>query len=386
MNKEVYPVNAPTLAEEKPKQPAHTKKQIISLNGLRAISILIVIGAHLRIHNFFPETNKALKYFGFMFFNGQLGVNVFFVISGFLITTLLIRERERSGTISLKNFYARRAFRIFPAYYFLLSVYFVLQILGYMHFKPVEWLVNVTYTKQFFPSGDDFAGHLWTLSVEEVFYLVWPFIFMKSGKYSVRIILVLIGCVVVGRVINFDYTYPRLTNTIFTTGDSLLIGCLFAIKRDQIEAWIVKRGKWMYALFPGVILCVMVYNYFYHLDSPNGGYRNAFWLAQVVLPVLYSLIGSLGLITNLLIGTIIIYSIRVATLWSRFLNLSVMDYIGRLSYSIYLWQQLFTQDHPFLHQFPLILILVFIFATACFSHYIIEKPFLRLKERFEGIK
>ena len=77
--------------------------------------------------------------------DGNFGVNVFFVISGFLITTLLIAEENKTGAISLKNFYLRRIFRIFPAYYFVLLVYFILQSLSIMSFTSQSWLSSIFY-------------------------------------------------------------------------------------------------------------------------------------------------------------------------------------------------------------------------------------------------
>jgi len=103
-----------------------TKNHIPSLNGLRAISILMVVASHLYRHNFLPD-NVLVRSIRLWFFNGALGVNVFFIISGFLITGLLIGEKENYGKISLKKFYLRRTIRIFPAYYFLLIVYSALQ-------------------------------------------------------------------------------------------------------------------------------------------------------------------------------------------------------------------------------------------------------------------
>jgi peptidoglycan/LPS O-acetylase OafA/YrhL len=357
-------------------------KHISSLNGLRTLSIIMVIGSHLLHHHYFLDTNnKLLKYSGFILYNGQLGVNVFFVISGFLITTLLIYERERNGYISLKNFYARRSLRIFPAYYFLLLVYFILQLFGCLKFDSGEWLVNLTYTKQFFPSGDDVAGHLWSLSVEEIFYLAWPIIFIFTKKHTVKILWFLIICIALDRIFSYDYTYPRFTNTIFSTGDALLIGCLFAIKRDKIVIWVHAVGKWNIFLFPAMLLCIIIYNFLYHLSPIPNGPINSTLLKNILLPVAYGLIGSMGVFTNLLIGFIIIFSIQIKNAWYSFLNFPLIEHIGKLSYSIYLWQQIFS----FMNKLPLLPLLLCIYLSACFSYYLIERPFLRLKTKFNSI-
>ena len=361
------------------------KKHISSLNGLRTICILIVIAGHFNRHNFFIDT-PVLRYCGFLLFNGALGVNVFFVISGFLITTLLINERERTGTISLKKFYMRRTLRIFPAYYFLLLVYFVLQMVGYLHFNLRDWLVNISYTKQFLPGFDDEAGHLWSLSVEEFFYLLWPLIFIISKKNNVKVIITAIAAITITRFFGFAYPLPKFSNTIFTTGDALLVGCLFAIKHTEIAAWVGKWKKWSVLIFPAIVFTVFTYAYLFHLASAPVGSPKSYIVLHFLLPVAYTLLGNIGLLTNLIIGVTVVLSINFQNLWYSFLNFPFMEYIGKLSYSIYLWQQLFTQDKPFLHKIPLLLLLVFIALSAVFSYYIIEKPFLKLKGRFDAVK
>ncbi|HVG40283.1 MAG TPA: acyltransferase, partial [Chitinophagaceae bacterium] len=112
-------------------------KLLPSINGLRAISILLVIISHVAV------------YYQADWFIGQFGVNVFFILSGYLITRLLLVEEESKGTINLKKFYVRRTLRIFPAYYFMLLVYFILQVAGIIYLNSFAWLTALTYTKYF---------------------------------------------------------------------------------------------------------------------------------------------------------------------------------------------------------------------------------------------
>ena len=157
------------MALEKTKYP--------SINGLRAISILLVVIHHLCLNeHIFTEIQKNtfIRPLTNFLQDGNFGVNVFFVISGFLITTLLTNEENKNNKISLKNFYVRRVLRIFPAYYFLLLVYFVLQLLNYIQIDPAAWLTAITYTKYFNWSLDWYTAHAWSLSIEEHFYLFWP--------------------------------------------------------------------------------------------------------------------------------------------------------------------------------------------------------------------
>ncbi len=158
-----------------------------ALDGLRAICIMLVISYHL--HENVPS-----------FIHGAIGVDIFFVLSGFLITTLLLREKEKYGSVSLKGFYVRRAFRILPVYYLVLLFYF-----------PIIWLLHdaarwhelksalpylLTFTQEYRPewTGKVYA-QTWSLGYEEKFYLLWPLLVLAvySLRRSRTIILLAIG-------------------------------------------------------------------------------------------------------------------------------------------------------------------------------------------------
>ena len=160
------------------------KKILPSLNGLRAISILLVITSHLQIqYAIFPRNLPTYLFpIRYLFEDGHLGVSVFFIISGFLITTLLLNEEDSYKSVSLKKFYIRRTLRIFPAYYTLLLFYFILQSLGYINLPKYSWLSSLTYTKYFNWYLDWYTAHCWSLSIEEHFYLVWPLLFIMGDK------------------------------------------------------------------------------------------------------------------------------------------------------------------------------------------------------------
>jgi peptidoglycan/LPS O-acetylase OafA/YrhL len=140
-----------------------------SLDGLRCLSIIAVIWAHG------PGTKAPLL----LLRSGGLGVELFFAISGFLITTLLLREREAAGAISLRRFYVRRALRIFPAYYTVLAIYTVLVLLSLRHTAEGQHFLSnlkyfVTYTANWFVLPGEVFGIAWSLASEEQFYCVWP--------------------------------------------------------------------------------------------------------------------------------------------------------------------------------------------------------------------
>ncbi|MFT3932628.1 MAG: acyltransferase [Chitinophagaceae bacterium] len=360
------------------------KGHIPSLNGLRAISILMVIFYHLLQHHFLPD-NTFTRLAGHLLFNGQLGVNIFFVISGFLITSLLMREKAYTGGISLRKFYGRRAIRIFPAYYFLLLVYFILQLLGFIHLSGQNWFSCLTYTRQFFPDSSYETSHLWSMSVEEVFYLIWPLLFMLLAKRVTPVSWVLILIVTIARIFQYAYPVPGLNNTIMSTGDALLVGCLFAIHNDKIKSWVLRYKKWYILIFPALAIAVLIYSYFFYLNTASS--KPAADVLYRMQSLAYAFVGNIGLITNLLIGLFIVISINIAhSLWYRFLNLRPMEIIGRLSYSLYLWQQIFTSGKVHFYHNSFFLVMITIFGAAAISYYLIERPFFKLKSKFGFIE
>ncbi|HTI90823.1 MAG TPA: acyltransferase [Puia sp.] len=340
------------------------RNYIPSLNGLRALSIFSVLLVHINIQEFSNAYRVPLLG------DRELGVNVFFILSGFLITTLLLQEEKLMGAISLKDFYLRRVFRIFPVYYVLLLVYLVLQLAGILHFKPTSWLTSLTYTKYFNWSNDWESAHLWSLSVEEHFYLIWPFIFKYFRRYRVSFAWAMILLVPILRIVYIKHPVDFMNPlTIFQKGDALMWGCIFAIYRKQIDARISKIPF----IFAGILLLLLCLDRSASKSMPLEIYQ---W---TVVPFLKTT----GTIGDLAVGALILSSIsRTQTVWYQLLNLSFMNYIGKLSYSLYIWQQLFFSHAVGLFgRLPLNLLLIF--AVANISYYFIEKPFLRLKGRRE---
>ena len=160
-----------------------------SLNGLRAISILMVLIFH------FIDLYHPGKLAG-IYFIGPLGVNIFFVISGFLITTLCIKEKVLTGNLSLRSFYTRRALRILPVAYLYVFVVIVINSIFKLHIGPVYFLaafllvMNLSIARQF---GSDWnLAHYWSLSVEEQFYLFFPVILKKAWRLYIALLLLVI--------------------------------------------------------------------------------------------------------------------------------------------------------------------------------------------------
>lgn len=346
-------------------------KKLPSLNGLRAISIIIVIIHHVSIqYNIFDKALR-IKYFGKVLWfltDGQMGVNIFFVISGFLITTLLIAEELKTASINIRAFFIRRILRIFPAYYFMLLIYFIFQLLGYISISNVSWITAITYTKYFPLDSDWFTAHGWSLSIEEHFYLIWPFVF-AAGKYKRNTIAIFILFLVPAIKVYFFYNPNKwiVDQSIFMRIDSIAIGCVFAIFKEEIIRLISKFWT------PVFILSIIG---LFLLSLPTDVFK------RVHLNNLLDFFGNThGPLANVLIALIMMYSVfGPKNLWFKFLNNPFFEYLGILSYSLYLWQQLFLHktDQVF-NQMPLNFLLIFMMAN--FSYYIVEKPFLKLKSK-----
>src|SRR4029077_14301662 len=158
---------------------------------------------------------------------GDLGVQVFFVLSGYLITNLLLREYEQTATVSLREFYIRRAFRIFPAAFVFLAVVIVLywhQMRWYHITAAVFYVANMDVARPWI------FGHLWSLSIEEQFYLLWPFALKKWFRYRIPILLCVLLATPVFRTAFYACRAPgALLGSLPVFADQLAIGCLLAI-------------------------------------------------------------------------------------------------------------------------------------------------------------
>jgi peptidoglycan/LPS O-acetylase OafA/YrhL len=341
-----------------------------SLNGLRAISILIVVFYHLNLwHPIFPP---AITRIYLILFDAQFGVNVFFVISGFLITRLLMKEEFMNKSISLKDFYIRRTLRIFPAYYFLLFIYFLMSCWGYIHLSKESWLTAITYTKYFNWKLDWYTAHAWSLSIEEQFYLFWPLIFMAGNKTrKIFIIIILLGVPLI-RTIFYYYPVSWINYlTIFYRLDSIATGCLFALYQDEI---IKKISPYFKKIFYASVFLLMILPFI--KPSLNEQYHLHLGFLFIPFGNMY------GTLANFIIVFIMMFSVfGPKNKWFNFLNSKVMNQIGVWSYSIYLWQEMFVyKTNLFINRFPLNIL--FIFIAALTSYYLIEIPFLKLKSRF----
>jgi peptidoglycan/LPS O-acetylase OafA/YrhL len=318
------------------------------------------------------ERNDWTRSFADFLQDGHLGVTVFFVISGFLITTLLLKEEAKTKTISLKKFYVRRTLRIFPAYYFLLLVYFILQLSGQIHINGISWLTAVTYTKYFNWTDDWYTSHAWSLSIEEHFYLLWPLVFLCGNRIRKIFAFGLVLIVPLIRTSQYFHPVSWINElSIFTRIDAIAIGCLFALYKD----WLIGKLKMHWRRTFLISVGILVFLVLRPVYPPEIDIDFLFIPFDVTN----------GTIAAIVIGFIMMYSVfGPRRSWFRFLNLRVLNYTGILSYSIYLWQQLcISGSHHWFGRYPWNLLSIFVLAML--SYHLIEKPFLRMKEKFSAV-
>lgn len=347
---------------------------IPSLNGLRAFSIILVILSHLLIVESFPVGFKILLR---PFANGEIGVRIFFVISGFLITWLLLKEREKTGKINLRKFYLRRLLRIFPVFYFyILVVWLTGKILG-NEVEPEIIFISAVYLQNFSFAGSHWLlAHSWSLAVEEQFYLIWPWISKKANTVLPATAVALVFIIgAFARVV--AYKYPSVSNFLLLPflqhADFLFSGCVLAFMRFNKNNWLdslLKRISGLVIL--GGLFLVFVLG---HYEGDPNLDRFFLPISGTYMSVYFMLM--IGWTTS---------GHHNESLIVKLLNLKVADKIGVLSYSLYVWQQFFlvpsynTYSNYWWTKFPQNL---FLLCIAVFiSYYFIEKPFLAIKKRF----
>lgn len=340
-------------------------RNIPSLDGLRAISIGLVIFSHCaaimsRSFRGIPVREVSLV--------GQQGVDVFFVISGFLITYLLLKEVGASGSISLRRFYLRRFFRIFPAFYFFLFVLGLLALAGAISLNAHGYICAATYTYNYCRTASGWVlGHCWSLSLEEQFYLLWPPCLVLLGrKKSTYVAIAIIVLSPVSRGVSY-FVAPSFRGAegimLHTRLDTIMFGCLIALLYEHaIFNRLSKRF-----LYPGL---VMMSAFLFLIVSP---FIEARFQAKYAWTIGYTL-------RALFISVVLVYAMQnPVSLLGRILNGRVIRHIGVISYSLYLWQQLFTGPYAF--WFPLNLLVVL--ACAETSFLLVERPAFRLRDKIE---
>jgi peptidoglycan/LPS O-acetylase OafA/YrhL len=350
------------------------------LDGVRGLSILAVMFHH-----------------GYLFWFGQggfLGVDIFFVLSGFLITSLLVQEWEFTRTINFRAFYRRRALRLFPGLAALLFITLVFSLACPPQEGQTAVLKSVAAAALYVANWYEpvhLLGHAWSLSLEEQFYFIWPiifFIFHKAGVSKGKIIgflIAVISLIAIRRAYVFHALYgfqPTEFHFRAYTGtdmrmDAILVGCLVGL----LFAWGMipetKRAMIFWrvaAIISTIFLLVLV------LSTP----LTASHLYYGVFTLVAAAVG------------LVVVGLTMASpppALSAILKLPALVWIGKLSYSLYLWHmlvytlydlavpQLQTRSYTVNQVMPLFIKIVLSIGAACLSYNLIERPFRNLKRR-----
>jgi peptidoglycan/LPS O-acetylase OafA/YrhL len=362
-----FPVGASETLIGPAKPPTlHRFPHLPQLDGFRGVAILLVLVTHT-----LETSNVPSKWMIAIGPLGALGVLLFFILSGFLITSLLVAERRETFGIDLKKFYVRRALRLCPALFIFLGTVFVLvQLHQIAYVSNGEFLACLLYARNFY-GHSMVLGHIWSLSLEEQFYLCCPFILRALPiNWSFRVAAT-VACLIAAIraiAIHFDLFHPGepvyYTRPYFRF-DSILVGVCLAL---ALVRWptLLDRARFVLRRLPvGLLWFPLV------LWSMFGArYSHSFYQSiQLVLATI--------LLNQLVVGH---------GRWSQviFRN-SVLRYLGKISYGLYLWQQLFLLARPASWgtwpTFPVWLLAPLILAAL--SYRFLESPALRLKRRFE---
>lgn len=328
-----------------------SSRRIPSLDGLRAISISLVLLGHLVGTRNFPSSLRFIGHYA------NFGVRVFFVISGYLITTLLLKEHDRTGSIHLGEFYRRRAYRILPPAYLYL---FLICVLAWSQLPAFNVLVAFGYASNYFvPSNPWLLGHLWSLSVEEQFYLIWPLALAIAFRSGRKIALAVVLAAPILRIVFYFAGFDYIEYYFPTVADAIATGCLLAI------AWPTLKRFDRYLLSPAMAVLVAVLT----LAIPmlrGSGLENR----------IYQSVG----VSIMHLGIAVCLYNAIGNRW-RWLNFPFISWMGAISYSLYLWQQPFLNRSDQTHwwtAFPENVLLAV--AAAAASYYFVERPFLRFRD------
>ena len=345
-------------------------RHLPSLDGWRAVAIMLVILGHAKLTEGMPP---SIYYLLDILVFAELGVRIFFIISGFLITTLLIKEFNRSNRINLKLFYIRRFLRICRVYYVYLFVIILINNYLQLEISKETFIAAFLYITNFqFAEGSWFTGHSWSLAVEEQFYLFWPVLFLINIRRLVFFCILILLCLPLLRVYwYYNPDYSKITLAPFLAhADALLTGCLLAalsFKSVFSCSQIIWQKSYLVVFSISLIFAITYC-------------QSRFLYGSIMQTIGY-------LINNVLIGFLLLRTVIVKrSLFFCFLNNRITKRIGALSYSLYLWQQLFLVPKDYYYGkfawclFPTNILLTGLLAY--FSYQYFESYFLRFKSRY----
>ena len=332
------PLHGPWIREAAPlplRSPALLtalqQPRMAGLDALRAIAVLMVIVNHLGPDRIGPV----------MVFDGSVGVEMFFVISGFLITWLLLGEHERHGRIALGAFYQRRVARLLPA-----SLAYLLVGMGLLALRgqPIPWgavvstvFYGTNYYQALTGAASHYLSHCWSLAVEEQFYLVWPFLLVAllrrghSPRQALAVSIPLVWALKAVLIFGYGVGEVYLYRALETRMDQLAAGCLLAVLL-RIPRWrrhFEQLARWRWPLPTLVAGLVLSMSVLHDTDTVAGKQLFGFALETVLIVVMLPLV---------------LLEARGRGWAARLLNAPALVFIGQISYGMYLYHPFVT--HP----------------------------------------
>jgi peptidoglycan/LPS O-acetylase OafA/YrhL len=347
------------------------RNYIPTLDGWRAVAILLVLLCHGAdaMQDTMGRWSRPLT--AFWKDHGLVGVRIFFAISGFLITSRLLDEMRQARPGILRRFYIRRAFRILPPALAYLLVLGVLGVAGLVDVRFRGWWASLLFMGNYIGGSSWYTGHFWSLAVEEHFYLLWPWLLVLCGmRGGARLATGIALAVVLWRAICFHFQWG-LGEKFYGRTDIQLDGLLWGAVAACCYTHVAGRG-WLSSLLPwpvGLILIIAL--------GVSFAIRLQGWKANQALYAIQAFAMPLMLLATVL---------RPGSVLSWILESPPLTWLGRISYSVYLWQELFfawndaRAPHLFwLQRWPLNLAAAL--GCALLSYHLLERPFIRLGSR-----
>ncbi len=329
------------------------------LDGLRALAITLVVIYHVD-----PSLLPG----------GWIGVDIFFVLSGFLITSILERELRATSSIAIGNFYIRRILRLTPAFWLLLAVVACVDVLSWRRVDGLRavllsatYLMNWNLAFNWYPQT--LLGHSWSLAMEEQFYLVWPLVLRLFGRRSPLVFIFVAICMVIAwrlYLVCSGATPARTYSGFDSHSDALLIGCALAFAKPSLPLQsLILRFSWV----PIAAILALA----------------------LVLTIDSQLTQSFGLTLTAVVAAWLLWATLHDDQIARLFSTAPAVYTGRISYGWYLWHypmislgahltERFGHRAPFAAAFATLA-----FVVAGLSHKYVETPFLRMKPRFGAV-